>query len=551
MTHSSPSGSISRTLLRSFFTQTLAVGLVLIVVSVRVVHAATFTVNSTADDIDGSPGDAICATATGECTLRAAIMEANASAGADTIQLAAGLYLLRIAGTGENGAATGDLDVADSLTIIGDGATNTMIDAGRLDRVFDVLAPADVTINGVMIRNGDLGFQGVLGEHGGGIRNGGTLSLNEVVVSDNIAGSVDLPSGIGGGIFNVGTLNLTDVTVSSNSAYQTGGLANFQNGAVTLLNVTLSNNAALTNTAGMDNGEGIPGLTATATLTNVTISGNVGGNSSVSGGGFRNLDSASLTNVTITANTGPLGAGISVPIIGPFSPSLRLKNTIVANNVGRDCFVLGTPLISLGHNMDSDSTCAFTDPTDFVNVEPFLGPLENNGGFTLTHALLNESPAIDAGSPDCPPPVTDQRGVTRPVDGDADGVAVCDIGAFEFSIVSQVLSVSVDIKPGSLPNSVNLTSEGVVPVAILTTDSFDATTVEPLSVQFGPHEATEAHGRGHFDDINGDNRLDLVLHFRTREIGIDCGDTSASLTGATVDGTMIKGADSVFAVRCR
>jgi hypothetical protein len=111
--------------------------------------------------------------------------------------------------------------------------------------------------------------------------------------------------------------------------------------------------------------------------------------------------------------------------------------------------------------------------------------------------------------------------------------------------------VSIDIKPGSDTNPINPKSKGVIPVAILTTNTFDATTVDPLSVQFGPDGATEAHGRGHIEDANGDGRLDLVLHFNTKETGIQCGDTSASLTGKTFNGQAIEGSDSIKTVGCK
>jgi hypothetical protein len=111
--------------------------------------------------------------------------------------------------------------------------------------------------------------------------------------------------------------------------------------------------------------------------------------------------------------------------------------------------------------------------------------------------------------------------------------------------------VVLDIKPGTFPNSINPRSNGVIPVAIVTTDTFDAATIDVSTVKFGPRGAPEAHGRGHLEDVNRDGRLDLVLHFRTRESGIGCGDTSASLTGVTVAGAMIQGTDSVSTVACR
>jgi len=115
----------------------------------------------------------------------------------------------------------------------------------------------------------------------------------------------------------------------------------------------------------------------------------------------------------------------------------------------------------------------------------------------------------------------------------------------------QINGIAIDIKPGSLPNSINPRSNGVIPVAILTTPTFDATTVDPLTVRFGPNGAVEAHGRGHIEDADRDGDLDLVLHFRTQDTGIVCGDTSASLTGETFSGQAIEGSDSIRTVGCK
>jgi uncharacterized repeat protein (TIGR01451 family) len=113
------------------------------------------------------------------------------------------------------------------------------------------------------------------------------------------------------------------------------------------------------------------------------------------------------------------------------------------------------------------------------------------------------------------------------------------------------LVVVIDIKPGSFPNSINPRSEGVIPVAILTTASFDATAVDPRSVQFGPTGAREAHEKGHVEDADGDGDLDLVLHFGTQDTGIVCRTTAASLTGQTFAGQAIEGSDSIRTVGCQ
>jgi hypothetical protein len=114
-----------------------------------------------------------------------------------------------------------------------------------------------------------------------------------------------------------------------------------------------------------------------------------------------------------------------------------------------------------------------------------------------------------------------------------------------------VIYVDIDIKPGSYPNSINIKKNGVTPVAILTTDDFDATTVDPLTVEFGPNGATEALNTGYIEDADGDGDLDLVLHFNTQETGIQCGDTSTTLTGETYDGRRIEGSDTIKTIGCK
>lgn len=111
--------------------------------------------------------------------------------------------------------------------------------------------------------------------------------------------------------------------------------------------------------------------------------------------------------------------------------------------------------------------------------------------------------------------------------------------------------VEIDIKPGSAPNVINLRAKGVIPVAILTTPTFDATTVDPFSVWFGPGEAREIHQTSHHEDVDGDGDQDLVLHFDTQKAGIRCGDTTASLTGKTSSGQNIQGTDAIVTVGCK
>jgi hypothetical protein len=104
-----------------------------------------------------------------------------------------------------------------------------------------------------------------------------------------------------------------------------------------------------------------------------------------------------------------------------------------------------------------------------------------------------------------------------------------------------VVEVTIDIKPGSDPNSINLKSKGVVPVALLTTDDFDASDVDPDTVLF----AGASPVRWTMEDVDGDGDVDMLFHFKTQELELDAASTEATLTGDTVDGTHIQGTDSV------
>ena len=101
--------------------------------------------------------------------------------------------------------------------------------------------------------------------------------------------------------------------------------------------------------------------------------------------------------------------------------------------------------------------------------------------------------------------------------------------------------VLIDIKPGSDPNSINPQSRGVIPVAILGSESFDVSDVDVTSLEFGPSGATPLHPNAlHLEDVNDDGFTDLVTHYRTQETGIAAGDTGACITGETFDGTPLQ-----------
>lgn len=113
---------------------------------------------------------------------------------------------------------------------------------------------------------------------------------------------------------------------------------------------------------------------------------------------------------------------------------------------------------------------------------------------------------------------------------------------------SGVTPVTIDIKPGEIPNAINPKAKGVVPVAILTTPAFDAASVDPVSLRFGPKGAVETHNTGHLEDVDFDGDTDMLLHFPTIAAGIARGDSEACLTGKMKDGLAIKGCDTIKTV---
>lgn len=399
--------------------------------------AATFTLNTTADLADAVPGDGTCETATGNglCSLRAAILEANALAGPDAIIVPAGTYALGIPGDLENGGLTGDLDITDSVTIRGDGSSSTILDGAGIDRVFDADPgglPITVEISrltiqgGTQLRNEPIG--GDVGGGGGILVRGGGVRLADVTLRDN---QINTLIEAGGGVYNNGDLTLTRCVLTGNRAYYGGGVFN-------LGGLTLTGTAVVGNTAfgAIGSGGGIFN-SAVATIANSTISGNTV--SSGNCGGIGNFNLLGLANVTLAGNDAfRLGGALCN------QGTMEIRNTILADNrasgAADNCRLISGTVESVGYNLEDLDTCGLSGVGDQVNTNPVLGPLQDNGGSTLVRPLLAGSPAIDAGNPGGCVDITafpsnlatDQRGVPRPLDGDRDLVVLCDIGAHEF-----------------------------------------------------------------------------------------------------------------------
>lgn len=370
--------------------------------------AATFTVNTTNDTVDTAIGDGSCADATKQCSLRAAIQEANKAAEDDQISVPAGTYKITIelgATVNEHQAAKGDLDVNQSgakLTIVGAGAGQTTIDANGVDRAFDVRSGSIAEFQGITIKGG-LVKESPTTLNGGGIRNLGTLTLVNTTIEGNGVGQAGLN---GGAIANQGTLAVINSTLSNNDA--DSGAAIYQDGtSLTVVNSTISGNTANTKGGGIHYEVG-----GTINLNNVTIFGNA---ANTQGGG---------TNTGTTTN-------------------VKLKNTVIAGNTaptGKDC---AGQLTSEGFNwIQVQAGC---NVTGVSSGDPKMNAtLADNGGPTKTHALQSDSPLLDAGDPagcsyvdQTSQTVTltmDQRGFTRPIKALATSAqAICDIGAFELN----------------------------------------------------------------------------------------------------------------------
>ena len=336
--------------------------------------AAVIEVTTTADQAGAAPG----------CSLRQAITAAQtdstlggcqAGAGADSIQLPAGVYRLTIPGMGELNNMTGDLNVTggQALTIEPAGAGRVVIDAGGIDRVLSHAGPGSLSIRSLTIRGGRLNMLA----DGGGIVNAGTLTLDRVTLVDNSAAQGD-----GGALANYGNATITNSTIAGNSAQRSGGGIYGPGGSsTTLRSVTINRNAA--DAFGTNSGDGGGVVTvgvATLNATNTVIAGN-----------FDNSPGAG-TVVKDCATT----------------PNFFPRYTLIGERDPVRCLIGFDP----GTNLTGDAK---------------LGPIADNGGPGPTVLPAADSPLIDAGGSAAPDlcPARDQRGVTRPQG------AGCDIGALE------------------------------------------------------------------------------------------------------------------------
>ncbi len=327
----------------------------------------------------------------------------------------------------ENNSADGDgggIYASNSVTL-----TDSTVDANSAARRGGgIHAESGATLTGSTVSGNSATLDG------GGISSG-NVSLTDSTVSDNSAGYD------GGGIRSLGDVMLSGSTVSGNMADEEGGGIRASNVSVT--DSTINANYA------RDDGGGIRFVNSLSVV-NSTISGN---SADSDGGGIYTADGIiAVSYSTITANsaTGE-GGGIGLRADNG-GESLTIINSIVAGNTASDApdFVApGDPGANLdvtwslignesGTSLDAAAPATNLIGTDASPLDPLLGPLQDNGGSTFTHALLDDSPAIDAGDPTAVAgvgnvPLFDQRGAPygRVVDGDIDGTSRIDMGAFE------------------------------------------------------------------------------------------------------------------------
>lgn len=266
----------------------------------------------------------------------------------------------------------------------------------------------------------DSNITGNASPFGGGIINeadqgNATLTITNSVVSANTTtgGSPPLYFGVAGGIANYGVMAITNSTISDNFASNDGGgISNF--GTLTITSSTITANGA-----GFFGGSSWPGSgggissSGSLTISNSTISGNRAEGNAFKGfgggGGVANSgdSTATITNSTLSGNSADVGGGVSNVV-----SILEISNTIFnAGTLGENIFNDAGTVTSNGYNLSSDDGGGYLNgPGDQTNTDPMLGPLQDNGGLTFTHALLPGSPAIDAGDPNfTPPPYYDQR----------------------------------------------------------------------------------------------------------------------------------------------
>ena len=426
------------TKMSKFFT--LAIGASLLGLST--VSAQDFIVNNAADVPDSFPGDGICNpinSLPGTCTLRAAIMEANALGQTHVIALATDIYSLSNVGENEDNALIGDLDIKATIRIINGTQNAPLIDGNSTDRIFDVHSGG-----WLMLKNIDLAFGSAntpFTARGGAVqvRGDGRLTMEASQAFLNTAS-------MGGAIYNDGRVSIVQSEFSNNAILPDQVLPTFSNGAAILNRGQLNVNAS----SFISNGK-IPGFEGTLPPSAFAIHSRKGfvslpyvniKNSTFWGNtnGVYSDKVATWLSLVTMANNNQRGVVFIPDINNPDEVQVSIWRTVIYGHTVSDCSNLdpAQPFVNTASNRNasSDESCGFTGQNDFQNISyPFFdaGPADN-GGRTLTLLPKSNGVLIDVPGWDwCSAGImADQRREKRLVDGDGSGVAECDIGAVEY-----------------------------------------------------------------------------------------------------------------------
>ena len=364
---------------------------------------ATFVVNSVLDTVDANPGDMVAADASGNTTLRAAIMEANEFPGDDTITFDPAIngqaIVLSIAGTGEDAALTGDLDISSNIVITGNGAANTSIDGDGIDRVFEVHAHATVDLSLMTVANG-------LEERGGGIANDGTMIIANSVFSHNTATS------FGGAIYNLHAMTIAGTTVSQNSAHADGGgiynygtlsitaasvlssnTATWRGGAIrNQYELTISESTISNNNTTSDSGGAIYN-SQSLSMTDTVLSNNCAASS---GGGIHSSGDVTITNGTLFSNSAETSGGAICTSFALTITDTVLSENVAGENGGAICNTHGSTTITrstLSDNEASSGGGLYYNAMSYVTLTVNDTTLVRNSAIVDGGAILNKSTA--------------------------------------------------------------------------------------------------------------------------------------------------------------
>lgn len=403
------------------------------------VQAAVFVVNNTQDVNESSLGDSTCnpVGAVGTtCTLRAAIQTANALGGSHTILVASGTYNLTRAGNNEDAALTGDLDISADITLVNGTDNPPLVFGNYSDRVFDVHAGGRLRLENINVAGGLANRADTLRGGAFNVRADAELELERAVVSGNIAN-------IGGAIYSDGTVNILDSEFFQNALLQGGFVADsFINGVAILSRGPLSiTGSSLHGNGVVPGGEGFVTsgfavhlrtggpAASSAIVVNSTIAENLTR-------GIRSEQAPLEIALSTIANNSFRGLQFNRDQGNLGNVQLRVRGSVVHGHSGGDCNgLVGTDAeydLRSRHNASGDASCGFSGATDRQNIPaPFFGPLANQGGRTPVLLPLPWSELVDTGGQLCVPFV-DQRGKSRPIDGNVDFENRCDIGAVEF-----------------------------------------------------------------------------------------------------------------------